>query len=98
MPCAEAEEYAGIYGSQAVLDSAEKQATRDAMITLVPFVNLSHDHPEPSPQQAAEIKHNMEIQQAQLLLVDAALQGLKKTYQVFLTSHKKLTTSSLWSP
>ena len=87
MPYAHAHSYADIYVTQDELAEAEKQAARDAIVSLAPFMNLSDKGPDLSKEQAAAIRDKIELLQGQLLLVDSLMQALDKSYQKFLSEH-----------
>ena len=86
MPYAEAEEYASIYDLQDQLDMAQKQAARDAILSLGPFVNMPKGE-KPNPAEAASVMEHIEVLQGQLLLVDSLVKGLDGEYKKFLASH-----------
>jgi hypothetical protein len=87
MPYAQAQEYADIYSTQDALESTEKQAARDAIISLAPFINSNDDDPDPTEDQANDIKQKIEILQGQLTLVDSLITSLDREYKKFLTAH-----------
>jgi len=89
MPYAIAHEYTEIYTTQDELADAEKQAARDTIVSLAPFLNLSDKDPDPTKEQAAALKDKIELVQGQLLLVDSLMQSLDKSYQKFLAAHKE---------
>ncbi len=86
MPYARAEEYADIYTTQAELFDAEKQAARDAIISLAPFMNVGEKDSLPD-NQARDIKQKIEVLQGQLTLVDAFMNSLDRSYKKFLAAH-----------
>jgi len=87
MPYSAAEEYAEIYNAQAELYASEQQAARDAIISLAPFINDSKDDPDPTPDQANDIKQKIETLQSQLTLVDSFMNSLDRDYKKFLAAH-----------
>jgi hypothetical protein len=87
MPYADAQEYAEIYTAQDELYSAQKQAARDAIITLAPFMNMAESDPNLTESQATDIKQKIEILQGQLTLVESVMNSLDKSYKKFLTAH-----------
>ncbi len=87
MPYDLAKEYAGIYATQDELTASERQAARDAMVSLGPFLDTSDSSPDPTPQQAETIKENIDTLQGQLLLVDALMKSLDAEYKQFLAAH-----------
>jgi len=87
MSYAQAEEYSDIYSTQSELNDAERQAARDAIISLAPFMNISKDDPDPTEGQANDIKQKIEILQGQLTLVDSLMNSLDREYKKFLAAH-----------
>jgi hypothetical protein len=87
MPYGLAKQYASIYATQADLTTTEKQAARDAVISLGPFLNDDKSDPDPTPEQAAAIIDKIEVLQGQLLLVDSLMKGLDAQYKQFLAAH-----------
>ena len=87
MPYVRAEEYANIYKEQAELSASEQQAARDAILSLAPFINEGKDDPDPTPDQANDIKQKIEILQSQLTLVDTFMNSLDQEYKKFLAAH-----------
>jgi hypothetical protein len=87
MPYAQAEEYSDIYTTQSELNDAERQAARDAIISLAPFMNMAKDDPDPTEGQANDIKQKVETLQGQLTLVDALMNSLDRDYKKFLAAH-----------
>jgi hypothetical protein len=88
MPYALAQEYADIYTTQDELADAEKQAARDAIISLAPFLNAGENDPDPTPAQAQGLKDKIEVLSGQLLLVDSLMKSLDAEYGKFLAAHK----------
>jgi len=84
-----AQEYADIYTTQDELAEAEKQAARDAVVSLAPFLDSSDNDPDPNKEQATALRDKIELLQGQLLLVDALMQSLDKSYQKYLAAHKE---------
>jgi hypothetical protein len=87
MPYSLAKEYANIYGTQEELTAAEQQAARDAVLNLGVFINLKHNDPDPTPEQAEAMKLRIETLQGQLLLVDNYMKSLDRQYKQFLAAH-----------
>ena len=87
MPYAQVERYSDIYSTQSELNDAERQAARDAIISLAPFMNIDKEDPDPTEGQANEIKQKIETLQGQLTLVDALMNHLDRDYKKFLTAH-----------
>ncbi len=88
MSYAQAREYAEIYSIQETLDAAEKQAARDAILAIGPFVNL-RGKDEPKVEDAAPLKQHIEVLQGQLVLVNSLIGVLEDAYKKFLTAHSK---------
>jgi hypothetical protein len=86
MPYARAEEYADIYTTQTQLYDAEKQAARDAIISLAPFMNVGEKDDLPD-DLARDIKQKVEILQGQLTLVESFMNSLDHSYKKFLAAH-----------
>jgi hypothetical protein len=86
MPHAQAEEYSDIYSTQNELNDAERQAARDAIISLAPFMNSADKDPDPTEGQANDIKQKIEVLQGQLSLVDSLMNSLDRAYKKFLTA------------
>jgi len=87
MPYGAAEEYAEIYGTQALLDSAEQQAARDAILALGPLATVDDAAPDPTEGHAREMREKVQVFEGQLLLVDSVLKGLDHSYTKFLAAH-----------
>jgi hypothetical protein len=84
MPYDLAKQYAGIYATQDELTVTERQAARDAIVSLGPFLNGKDTDPELTPQQAEAMIEKIETLQGQLLLVDSFMKGLDAEYKQFL--------------
>jgi hypothetical protein len=87
MPYNQAQEYADIYNTQSELFNSERQAARDAIISLAPFLNMEDNDPDPTEAQANDIKQKIEILQGQLALVDSLMNALDREYKKFLAAH-----------
>jgi hypothetical protein len=87
MPYDRAQEYAAIYTTQDELADTEKQAARDAILSLAPFVGSSDSDPDLTPAQAEAIKDKIQILVGQTYLVDSLMQSLDKDYKKFLAMH-----------
>jgi hypothetical protein len=88
MPYARAQEYADIYLTQDLLADAEKQATRDAILSLAPFEGATADNePDPTALDGKAMKDRIEILEGQILLVDSLMNSLDQHYQKFLAAH-----------
>jgi len=90
MPYARAQEYSDIYSAQSEIDVAQHQAARDAIISLAPFLNISDADPNPTPEQATQIKQHIEVLQGQLMLLSAMVTSLDAEYKKFLKAHPEL--------
>jgi hypothetical protein len=88
MPYANAQECASIYGTQDALDDAEKQATRDAILSLAPFMDSDDDKaPDPTKDDGKIIKERIETLEGQILLVDSLMTALDGQYKKYLAAH-----------
>jgi hypothetical protein len=87
MPYAQVQEYAEIYDLQEELDVVQKQAARDAALSVGRF--MDDDAPIPASRVADD---QMEIQrivmvQGQLYFYESLIKGLDDSYKKFLTAH-----------
>lgn len=87
MPYAEAQEYSDIYDQQSSIDAAEREGVRDTVIAVAPFLNLAKGDPNPSGEEAARIKNNIEILQGQLNFTEDQVKALDNEYKKFLAAH-----------
>jgi len=87
MPYDRAQEYSDIYAQQELVSEAEKQAARDAIVSVGPFLGSNKGDPNPGAEQAVLIKQHIEVLGGQLLLLDAMIQGLDSNYKKFLAAH-----------
>ncbi len=87
MPYEEAHRYSDIYNQQGLVDVAEGQAERDAVLSVAPFMNLEHVAPRLSPEDAVVVKQRIEVFQAQLYVVVSLIEDLDKKYKTFLATH-----------
>lgn len=87
MPYDRARDYADIYSQQELVETTEKQAARDAIVSIAPFANEKQGDLNPSAEEATMIKQHIEILQGQLLLVEAVITDLNKNYKKFLAAH-----------
>ena len=87
MPYIQAQEYADIYDQQDEIDIAERQAVRDSVLGVAPFLNLKAGDVNPSGEEAVRIKNQLEILQGQLLYVESLIEALDGEYKKFLTAH-----------
>ena len=82
----EAQKYADIYDLQSEVYVAEKQAARDAILSLGPFVTSTGKDEVPSTEDAKSVIDHIGVLQGQLLLVDSLVTGLDGEYRRFLTA------------
>jgi hypothetical protein len=87
MPYNLAGDYSSIYAQQDIVTDAERQAARDSVVAIGPFLNQPTDAPPPSREQAQSIIDKIEVLQGQLILVDSFMQGLSGGYKQFLAAH-----------
>jgi hypothetical protein len=87
MPYTRAQEYAAIYGLQDDFDVAQKQAVRDAVVSIGPFANADLTDPVAAAKQNQSIKEHIEVLQGQLFLVESLVTGLDAEYKKFLAAH-----------
>lgn len=87
MPYAQVQEYAEIYDLQSEVDAVQKQAARDAALSVGRFMN--QDSPEPGTRaddDQQEIRR-IETVQGQLFFYESLIKGLDDTYKKFLSAH-----------
>jgi hypothetical protein len=87
MPYADAQEYAGIYGTQDELADAEKQAARDAILSLAPFMDAPDTAPDFTTGEGKAVKEKIETLEGQILLVDSLMTSLDEQYKKYLAAH-----------
>lgn len=87
MSYASTKEYTEIYDTQDAIDVVQRQAARDAIFSLAPFMNVSEKDGGPNAEEAVYIKQHIEILQGQLLLLNALVTSLDGGYKKFLTAH-----------
>ena len=88
MPYADAQEYASIYGTQDELADAEKQAARDAILSLAPFMDGDDPKaPDPTKDDGKAIKDRVETLEGQILLIDSLMGSLDEQYKKYLAAH-----------
>jgi hypothetical protein len=87
MPYERAHEYSDIYNQQNGVDVAEQEATRDAVLSVAPFVNLEEVAPKLTAEDAPMVKQRIEVLQAQLYVVESLTKDLDKKYKKFLAAH-----------
>ena len=87
MPYADAQEYDGIYSTQDELADSEKQAARDAILALAPFMESVDNAPDPTSSEAKMIKDRIQTLEGQILLVDSLMGSLDGQYKKFLSAH-----------
>ena len=89
MPYEQAHEYSDIYDQQNEVYLAERQAARDAILSVAPLVNLGHVAPKITPEDAALIKQRIEVLQGQLIMVASFITDLDEKYKKFLADHRE---------
>jgi hypothetical protein len=82
-----AQEYGDIYTTQDELEVAERQAARDLIISVGPFINSAKGDPDPTGGQAESVKQKVEVLQGQLILVNSLSDTLAGQYKKFLAAH-----------
>ena len=87
MPYDLAQQYSDIYSMQDLVSDAEKQAARDAIVSVGPFLGTNRGDPNPSAEEAVLIKQHIEVLSGQLFLLDSLIQGLDSNYKKFLQAH-----------
>jgi hypothetical protein len=87
MPYDRAEDYSNIYDQQELVDEAQKQAARDAIVSVGPFLGSKIGDPNPSAEDAAVIKQHIEVLGGQLFLLESLLKALDSNYKQFLATH-----------
>jgi hypothetical protein len=87
MPYARAQEYSDIYNEQNEIYLAERQAVRDTVVSIGPFLNSKEADPNPSGEEAVKIKDQLEILQGQLTFLESLIVGLDAEYKKFLAAH-----------
>ncbi len=87
MPYELAQEYSNIYATQAELADSEKDAARDTIVALGPFLNTDKSDPDPTPEQAAAMRTKIEVLQGQVMLVSSFMNSLDSAYKRFLAAH-----------
>jgi hypothetical protein len=89
MPYDRAQEYSSIYYQQELVDDAQKQAARDAIVSVGPFLGSNPGDPNPSAGDATLIKQHIEVQAGQLFLLDSMITQLNLNYKKFLAEHSE---------
>jgi hypothetical protein len=84
-----AQQYADIYTTQDELADAERQAARDAILSLAPFMDTDGKSPDPTVAEAKAIKEKIQTLEGQLLLVDSLMNSLDGAYKKFMAAHKE---------
>lgn len=87
MPYATAQEYAGIYDTQAQFEASQQIALRDTILSLAPLANSTEKDPVPTREDATAIINHIQILQGQLLLLDSLVRELDGKYTKFLAAH-----------
>jgi hypothetical protein len=85
MSYATARDYAEIYTLQTAIDSAEKQAARDATLCIGPFSDL--DESDMTRDTASTLKERIQVLQGQLVLVNTFVSALNDAYKRYLNAH-----------
>jgi len=89
MPYSEVQEYAEIYSGQNQLNTAEQQATRDAIRGIALIANDEKNDPDPTRGHAEAAREKIQILRGQLSLVESVMQSLRDEYKKFLSAHPK---------
>jgi hypothetical protein len=87
MPYEQAHEYADLYSQQNEIYLVEKQAARDAVVAIGPILNLEKDGVNPGAEESERIKEHFEVLQAQLMYLQAQIEGLDGAFKKFLAAH-----------
>jgi hypothetical protein len=87
MPYDRAQEYSTIYYQQELVDDVQKQAARDAIVSVGPFLGSKTGDPNPSAEDAILIKQHIEVLAGQLYLLDSVIKQLNSNYKSFLAEH-----------
>jgi hypothetical protein len=87
MPYDRAQDYSNIYYQQELVDEAQKQAARDAIVSVGPFLGSKQGDPNPSAEDATLIKQHIEVLAGQLYLLDSLIKSLNSNYKSFLAEH-----------
>jgi hypothetical protein len=87
MPYELAQQYSDIYALQADIGLQVKQATRDSIVSLGPFVSAKDSDSPPNAEDAKLIKRNLETLLGQLYALDQQDQTMEALYKKFLDSH-----------
>jgi hypothetical protein len=89
MPYDLAQQYSDIYSMQELVSEAEKQAARDAIVSVGPFLGMKQGDPNPGAEEAVLIRQHIQVQAGQLFLLDSLIHGLDANYKKFLQAHPK---------
>ena len=87
MPYELARQYSDIYALQADISLQVKQAMRDSIVSLGPFVSSKDSDPPPNAEEAKLMKRNLETLLGQLFALDQQDQTMEALYKKFLDSH-----------
>lgn len=87
MPYERAKEYSNLYGAQDEIDVAERQAVRDTVLAVAPFVGTKEGEPNPGGEEAVKIADRLEILESQLMFLEAQILGLDAEFKKFLARH-----------
>jgi hypothetical protein len=83
----DAQKYSDIYAQQSAIAEAEREAVRDTVIAVAPFLNLKAGDPNPGGEEAGNIKDHFEILQGQLMYIESLIVSLDDGYKKFLVAH-----------
>jgi len=87
MPYERAQEYSDIYNAQDEIYWAEREAVRDTVVSVGPFLNSAKGDVNPGGEEAVKIKTNLEVLQGQLTFMESLIRGLDGEYKKFLAAH-----------
>jgi hypothetical protein len=87
MPYEQAHDYANLYSQQNEIYLVEKQAARDAVVAIGPILNLKQGGANPGAEESERIKEHFEVLQAQLMYLQAQIEGLDGAFKKFLAAH-----------
>ena len=87
MPYARVEEYAAIYDLQEELDTVQKQAARDAALSIGRFMNADSTEPAARIAEDQQEIRRIQVVQGQLYFYESLIKGLDGYYKKFLAAH-----------
>jgi hypothetical protein len=82
-----AQEYAKIYSAQNEIREAERQAVRDMVLSVAPFLNSKKGDVNPGGEEAVKIVDRLQVLQGQLIFLEDQIKRLDSEYKKFLTRH-----------